>query len=176
MGRDICSLDNVYANNLGMLIKLAHVTVPHLYHDAFFTALFAEDTSMTKSKNPSSKKDVRFTQLAYYSEIPVGGLVVKLVPKKQNELSLKGIQIEFLGVLPSYRHKSIGTKLLKFAEDKCSEAHQHNVFVYIPAADNSAKQWFIAHGFEQHGESIGKFIKDINGGEQDAILLKKHIS
>ncbi|CAI4036542.1 hypothetical protein SMKI_15G3900 [Saccharomyces mikatae IFO 1815] len=176
MGRDICTLDNVYANNLGMLSKLAHVTQPNLYQDTFFTALFAEDMPVTKNKKSSSKKDVRFTQLAYYSEIPVGGLVVKLVPKKQNELSLKGIQIEFLGVLPNYRHKSIGSKLLKFAEEKCSECHQHNVFVYIPATDSTVKQWFIAHGFEQHGETINKFIKDVVGGEQDAVLLKKHIS
>ncbi|CAI4065143.1 hypothetical protein SUVZ_08G2770 [Saccharomyces uvarum] len=176
MARDICTLDNVYANNLGMLIKLANVTVLDIYEDTFFTELFAEDTSVTKNKKANSKKDVRFTQLAYYSEIQVGGLVARLVPKKQNELSLKGIQIEFLGVLPNYRDKSIGSKLLKFAEDKCSECHQHNVFVYIPALDNSAKEWFIAHGFEQHGDVFNNFIKRLNGDEQDAILLKKHIS
>ncbi|CAI4796622.1 BBM_1a_G0050910.mRNA.1.CDS.1 [Saccharomyces cerevisiae] len=176
MGRDICTLDNVYANNLGMLTKLAHVTVPNLYQDAFFSALFAEDNLVAKNKKPSSKKDVHFTQMAYYSEIPVGGLIAKLVPKKQNELSLKGIQIEFLGVLPNYRHKSIGSKLLKFAEDKCSECHQHNVFVYLPAVDVLTKQWFIAHGFEQVGETVNNFIKGVNGDEQDTILLKKHIS
>lgn len=88
MGRDICTLDNVYANNLGMLTKLAHVTVPNLYQDAFFSALFAEDSLVAKNKKPSSKKDVHFTQMAYYSEIPVGGLVAKLVPKnKTNYLS-----------------------------------------------------------------------------------------
>lgn len=50
MGRDICTLDNVYANNLGMLTKLAHVTVPNLYQDAFFSALFAEDSLVAKIK------------------------------------------------------------------------------------------------------------------------------
>ncbi|EJS41580.1 nat5p [Saccharomyces arboricola H-6] len=176
MGRDICTLDNVYANNLGMLTKLAHVTIPDLYQDTFFTGLFADDTLVTKNKKTPSKKDVRFTQLAYYSEIPVGGLVARLVPKKQNELSLKGIQIEFLGVLPNYRYKTIGSKLLEFVEEKCSECHQHNVFVYVPAMDSSAKQWFLAHGFEQHGDTLNNFIKNVSGGEQDAILLKKHIS
>lgn len=162
--------------NLGHAQQTSSCVSTKLISRCLLSALFAEDSLVAKNKKPSSKKDVHFTQMAYYSEIPVGGLVAKLVPKKQNELSLKGIQIEFLGVLPNYRHKSIGSKLLKFAEDKCSECHQHNVFVYLPAVDDLTKQWFIAHGFEQVGETVNNFIKGVNGDEQDAILLKKHIS
>ncbi|CCC68202.1 hypothetical protein NCAS_0B01180 [Naumovozyma castellii] len=169
MGREIISIENVYENNLGMLVKLANTEIENLtYPESFFEELFP--------KGKDAKKDTYFAQLAYYSEIVVGGIKTKLVPKKKGDSCPKGLQIELLVVLKQYRNKSIGTKLVKYAEEQCKKHHQHNLYVFVPESDDGIIQWYEKYGFKAEEATFKDYFKDKNPtASADAVLLKKHI-
>lgn len=137
------TLDNVYANNVGMLRKLAdHVGFMH--DDAFYNELFEQPAS----KNASTT----LAQLAYYGEAPVGGTKLKLHPKKKSGVVLKGLEIQLLVVLPHYeKGHGIPEQLLEFAEDQCRQFHQHTIYILLTERINV--EWFKEHAFE--AEDIG---------------------
>lgn len=169
MGRALVSLDNVYENNLGMLVKLCKtVDNSFVQPDSFYNELFP------KGKDNANKRATFFTQIAYYSEIPVAAIKAKLYPKKKNDLIQKGIHIETLVVLPEYRGKQIGSKLLDYVEEQCKNSHQHTVYIHIPITQEHAIEWYKKHGFEQEGENFTSKIEN-NDKTLECILLKKHI-
>lgn len=169
MPRDLITLDNVYENNIGTVSKLSQVVNSRddsvVYDDAFFKSFL---TSGNGGNNTS------FSQLAYYSEIPVGAVKAKLCPKKKSDFLLKGLQIELFVVLEPYRGKGVETKLLKYVSEECTKNHQHNLFVYLPVSDTDQIQWFMDNGFEKHPETEPGFLTT-KAGPADAVLLKKHL-
>ncbi|CCD24922.1 peptide alpha-N-acetyltransferase subunit NAT5 NDAI_0E01060 [Naumovozyma dairenensis CBS 421] len=170
MGRDIVGLDNVYENNLGVVVKLAAIEENLTFPETFFQELFPKG---------NAKKETFFTQLAYYSEIPVGCVKAKLFPKKKSDIFLKGVHIEFMTVLEQYRGNQIGTKLLNYIEEQCQSHHQHNVYVHVPTDETNKIEWYKNHGFEIDTEvsPLQDFFKDFQPkGSADAVLLKKHIA
>ncbi|CAB4252893.1 similar to Saccharomyces cerevisiae YOR253W NAT5 Subunit of the N-terminal acetyltransferase NatA (Nat1p, Ard1p, Nat5p) [Maudiozyma barnettii] len=165
MGRDLINLDNVYANNLGMLEKICKTVNPSIeYPDNFFDELFPKDT----------KKDTFFAQLAYYSEIPVGACKAKLYPKKKGDAYPKGVHIEVLAVLDQYQNNQIETKFLTYIFEECKKHHQHNVYIHVPVNSNNILDWYKDNGFESEGEPL-KELFNTTEGSADGIMLKKHV-
>ena len=165
MGRKLVNLDNVYANNLGMLRKICEVENPSvIYQSSFFDELFPKDT----------KKDTFFAQLAYYSEMPVGAIKSKLYPKKKGDNYPKGIHIEVMAVLDQYKDNAIEDEFLAYVSEQCKNHHQHNIYVHVPVTDESSISWYKEHGFEADEQPL-KDIFTTKGGSVDGILLKKHI-
>ncbi|SMN20559.1 similar to Saccharomyces cerevisiae YOR253W NAT5 Subunit of the N-terminal acetyltransferase NatA (Nat1p, Ard1p, Nat5p) [Maudiozyma saulgeensis] len=165
MGRDLINLDNVYANNLGMLEKICMTVNPTIEFPAhYFDELFPKDT----------KKDTFFAQLAYYSEIPVGACKAKLYPKKKGDTYPKGVHIESMAVLDQYQNNQIETKFLNYIIEECKKHHQHNVYVHIPVNADKEIAWYKDNGFESEEEPLKELFKTTEG-LIDGMLLKKHI-
>ena len=59
MARDIIALDDLTPNNLGVLKKINEVTLPIKYPESWYKQILESSNSIV--------------QLAYYSELPVGG-------------------------------------------------------------------------------------------------------
>ncbi|QLL30983.1 hypothetical protein HG536_0A07980 [Torulaspora globosa] len=166
MPRDLTTLDNVYENNLGTLMKLSNSVLPVQYPESFFQELFP------KGKNGS--KDTFFAQLGYYSEVAVGGIKAKLLTNKKGEVLPQGVYIELLVVLEHYRNKGIGTKLLNYVESECKRHFQHDIFVHVACDNESAIEWYTKHGFVREGDVLKNYYKN-TAGSPDCFILKKHI-
>jgi ribosomal-protein-alanine N-acetyltransferase len=78
--------------------------------------------------------------------------------------------IQTVGVLPEWRNKGIGTRLLKFAEDKMF-TKAPNVFLCVSSFNKKAQELYQRLGYEVIGE-----LKDYIVPGHSEILLRKSIA
>ncbi|CAA20373.1 NatA N-acetyltransferase subunit Naa50 [Schizosaccharomyces pombe] len=99
-------------------------------------------------------------QYAYFNQVCVGAVRCK---KETHNKSHK-IQILSLAVLPAYRNRSIGTKLLEYACETAAEGKAKEIYIKLsPKLDVS--EWFIHRGF----------IIDESSKTEDSVLLSKKL-
>ncbi|AMD21154.1 HEL126Wp [Eremothecium sinecaudum] len=163
--RDAISLDEVYHNTSGLVRAVLSYASPVRYDDSFFNELFPSKTI----KNAPSI----ISQLAYYGEIAVGTLKANLVTNDNTMGKPPGIHIESLCVLPAYRNKSIGTKLLNYIEEQSTKLHQRNIYVYIPIDDEDTQQWYSKRGFEKHKGVVTNHLMTKTGSTDCFLYIKK---
>lgn len=78
--------------------------------------------------------------------------------------------IQTVGVIPDWRNKGIGSKLLKFAEDRILN-ETPNVFILVSSFNKKAQELYQRLGYEVIGE-----LKDYIVPGHSEILLRKSIS
>jgi ribosomal protein S18 acetylase RimI-like enzyme len=78
--------------------------------------------------------------------------------------------IQTLGVMPEWRNKSIGSKLLKFAEDLIF-GQAPNVFMCVSSFNEKAQELYKRLGYETIGE-----LKDYIVPGHSEILLRKSVA
>jgi len=77
--------------------------------------------------------------------------------------------IQAICVLPAWRGKGIGTKLLKFAEERIFREHP-NVFLMVSSFNHQAQRFYAALGYQRIGEVQDYVIKG-----QSELLMRKTI-
>lgn len=174
MPRDIISLDDVTANNLGTLKKINEVCLPCKYPDSWYQDCLNSD---------------QIVQLAYYSELPVGCIKAKAIhinPNDLNSFALTSTQklapkmipnivyLESLSVVPKYQQLGIGNRLLTFLIEETKNKFIHEIVLHVQALNSNALEWYKRHGFVEK-----ELVKDYYKGQQlqqpDAYILSLKI-
>jgi [ribosomal protein S18]-alanine N-acetyltransferase len=75
--------------------------------------------------------------------------------------------IQTIGVMPEWRNKGIGSRLLKFAEDLILEKSP-NVFICVSSFNGAAQRLYERRGYEEVGE-----LKNYVASGYDEILMRK---
>lgn len=168
MGRSITSLDDVTSNNLGTLKKINTECLPTSYPVEWYKDLLNSD---------------QISKLAYYSELPVGGVKAKLV-NLSNELSSfdsvtnsklvpkmvpNMVYIETFAVLKSYRNLGIGKQLLEFLIEETKQKFIHEICLHVQTT-NPAVEWYLKQGFEKKSTIEGYYTAQ-NLENPDAYVL-----
>lgn len=95
----------------------------------------------------SIKKDCieREVYLAFKGEAPVATFMLS-----KNE---KGVMLSKLAVSPKCSGQGIGSKCLKFAENRCIEQGIYNLHFDVCTQSKSAINFYIKNGYEIYGEA-----------------------
>lgn len=81
----------------------------------------------------------------YYADsVPVGFFSLK-------QLDIETWELDHLAVLPEYRHRGIGKKLLKFAEKTIQAQNGKLLKIGIMEENVKLKQWYMRNGFLSTG-------------------------
>lgn len=170
MGRDIITLDDLTANNLGTFKKLIEVTLPTSYPESWY-----RDTLESN----------QVVKLAFYSELPVGEIKGKLVNSSHNiptfevanftQLSSKiipnAVYLESFSVLKAYQGLGIGSKLLQWVIEEAKLKFVHEVVLHVHVENTAAIDWYKKKGFKQIGDTVVDYYKQQGLEKPDAVVL-----
>ncbi len=160
MVRDIIALDDLTPNNLGVLKKINEVTLPIKYPESWYKQILESSNSIV--------------QLAYYSELPVGGIKARTFHNNHNlkfndfvnnkllqvlSKTPNTVYIESFAVLEAYRGLGIGKKLLNYLIEETKKRFIHEIIIHVSVANHEAISWYKKQGFLQ-GELVTDYYKD----------------
>ncbi|ODQ67638.1 acyl-CoA N-acyltransferase [Nadsonia fulvescens var. elongata DSM 6958] len=126
-------LDNVNANNLGVLRTINNAVLPLPYAESWY------EESLTIGE---------LAKLAYFDEIPVGAARCALKTPTSRTMPTS-IYIMTLAVLDPYRGFGIGKRLLKHIIEQAQGMYVHEISVHVWDKNETAIQWYEAQGFEK---------------------------
>ncbi|KAK6458981.1 acyl-CoA N-acyltransferase [Scheffersomyces xylosifermentans] len=170
MGRDIVSLDDLTANNIGVFKKINQVTLPTSYPEQWYK---------------DSLKTDQIVKLAYYSELPVGAIRAKTINSShkfgsyenmlQQQLNPKivpnAVYIEVFAVLEAYRGLGIGTKLLNYLIEETKKKFIHEVVLHVHVENTASLEWYLKHGFVKSDDILKDYYKSQGLPNPDAFIL-----
>ncbi|CAI5755944.1 unnamed protein product [Candida verbasci] len=168
MGRDIIALDDLTINNVGVLKKINEVTVGTNYPQSWYDSILKSSDSIVK--------------LAYYSEIPIGGMKAKTFNNSQSKSNFQEVissnisnktpncvYIESFAILKAYQSLGVGSKLLTWLIEETKSRFIHEIIVHLHTDNKKAIEWFEKKGFKQLTE-IKDYYKDQGLENPDAYL------
>ena len=121
-----------------------------IIHKSFATV--AEEFNLTEENCPGHTALMKLDKLhnsfesgnrmfLYYSDsVPVGFFSLRQIDSNMYEL-------DYLAVLPKYRHNGIGKKLLSFAEKTVKGQNGKVIKIGIIEENTTLKNWYIENGF-----------------------------
>ncbi|KAK9459324.1 acyl-CoA N-acyltransferase [Lipomyces oligophaga] len=148
-------LDDLTANNLGVLRKINSVVLPTKYSDAWYKE------SLTVGE---------LAKLAYFNEIPVGAIRCALETKNDQKTK---IYIMTVAVLAPYRGYGIGRRLIDHIIEYAKTVFVKEVYCHVWTRNDEALQWYLKLGFEK-GVLVKEYYKKMDPPE-DAYLLRLRI-
>lgn len=171
--RDITSLDDLTVNNVGMLRKINELCLPARYSDEWYQEALNSDQIVT---------------LAYYSELPVGGVKARPISLLGDTTSFEAVvgaklapkmvpnavYIESLAVLKAYRSLGIGKKLLKYVVDQTKDKFIHVIYVHVHIDNTESVEWYKKQGFTEK-ETIKDYYKSQGLENPDAMVLSLEV-
>lgn len=170
MGRDIISLDDLTANNVGTFRKINSVCLPTSYPESFYKDALNSD---------------QISLLAFYSELPVGAVKAKPINTAHRLASFESTQqtqptsqivpnavyIESLAVLEAYRGLGIGSKLLEYVVEETKSKFVHDVVLHVHVANEQAIAWYEKKGFVREAGVVEGYYKAQGLERPDAVVL-----
>lgn len=148
-------LDDLTVNNIGVLRKINETVLPTKYSDKWY--------------DESLKLNDELVQLAFYDELPVGGIRCGLdVP--QNHNAPTRIYIMTLAVLKPYRGLKIGQKLINHVIEYAKKIQLPEISAHAKSDDEQAIKFYEKQGFEK-SEEIKGYYNELG----DAWLLVKKL-
>lgn len=173
MTRSTVALDDVTVNNLGTFKIINEVCLPTTYPDSWY--------------ENSVKLPSEVSQLAFYSELPVGAIQGKLINLSHKIPSFEvatsilmntklkivhdALYIESLAVLPAYRGKGVGSKLLEWIIKQTKERFVHEIALHVHVDNKEAIEWYKKKGFQQQ-EVVKDYYKQQELPNPDAYIFK----
>lgn len=117
-------------------------------------ATVAAEFGFTRETNPSNNAFIDEQTLRIQLENGIALYQLNIDGKSAGciaiEKSMKekdSFYIEKVSMLPEYRHKGYGSKLLEFAEEKIIDRGGSIISVSLIDSNFRLKQWYIKHGF-----------------------------
>lgn len=87
--------------------------------------------------------------LLYFNELPVGFVAIE-----ESEKDATIFYIEKLAVLPDFRHKKLGEKLMEFAENQIRINGGKEISLGIIYENEQLKNWYKALGYAENGTKV----------------------
>lgn len=78
-----------------------------------------------------------------YTDVGMAGFITA---KRKNETDW---YLEKAAVLPEYRHRGFGSRLLRHAEEYILAQEGSRICIGIIAANARLKKWYVSHGFRE---------------------------
>ncbi|WP_276133462.1 GNAT family N-acetyltransferase [Polluticoccus soli] len=117
-----------------------------------------------------------------------GGFKENYVVKKKGDIigfAILQVQGAFSGyiqsicILPAYRNQQIGTKLIRFCEERIHKT-MPNVFLCVSSVNPDAQRFYYRHGYEKIGElkdhlvrGYDEYLLRKSQGPRDEFMLRK---
>jgi Acetyltransferases len=137
-------------DNVEQLRIINSTSLPISYPDGFYKdVVIAKDESLNK--------------FAYHNGFVIGAICCRI--QKDGDASSK-IYIMTLGVLPSYRGRNVGTKLVQSVIDhatseECQKIGISEIMLHVQISNNDAIKFYERLGFEK-GELVENYYKRID--------------
>jgi len=164
-------LDDLTVHNIKQLQKINTAVFPIHYADKFY--------------KDGLESSIHFSKLAYFNDIVVGGVCVRLEDSSSEEIGrctqppkpedvqkaqLKRVYIMTLGVLTAYRRYGVGRKLLEWVKDLAKEQYGINgIYLHVQTNNFVAKEFYEKQGFTTRGDIHKQYYTRIEPA--DAYLL-----
>ena len=149
-------LGDVTIANLEQLKILNISSLPVRYSDKFYNDLVI-----------NSPKE--FLKFAFFNGFAVGAVCSRIEPHENPGFSK--LYIMTISILPAYRRRGIGQKLLNHVLNAASKnSNIIEAYLHVQTSNSDAEEFYIAHGFERK-ETILNYYKRID--PPDCFLLKK---
>jgi len=100
--------------------------------------------------------------------IMVGGDIAAVAGLRLNWL--RGPYVQFLGVLPPFRNRKLGSAFLAWLAHEAKRHGEHNVWVLSSNFNDAALRFYAANGFERTGE-----IADLVAPGTAEVLLRRRL-
>ena len=100
--------------------------------------------------------------------IMVGGEVAAVAGVRLNWL--RGPYVQFLGVIPSYQKRKLGSAFLAWLAHEAKRHGEHNVWVLASNFNAGALRFYAANGFEKTGE-----IADLVATGTSEVLMRRRL-
>jgi diamine N-acetyltransferase len=98
----------------------------------------------------------------------VGGEVAAVAGVRLNWL--RGPYVQFLGVVPSYQKRKLGSAFLAWLAHEAKRHGEHNVWVLASNFNAGALRFYAANGFEKTGE-----IADLVATGTSEVLMRRRL-
>jgi GNAT superfamily N-acetyltransferase len=100
--------------------------------------------------------------------IMVGGEVAAVAGVRLNWL--RGPYVQFLGVVPTYQKRKLGSAFLAWLAHEARRHGEHNVWVLASNFNAGAQRFYAANGFERTGE-----IADLVAPGTSEVLMRRRL-
>jgi len=143
--------DFIYINsehNLSAIVKvlnLSHGTI-------------AKDFNFTKEDNPTNNAfiDEQTLREQLNNGIELYGLKIEdrlagCIAIEKSKREVDTYYIEKVSVLPEFRHKGIGVRLMDFATQKIKDAGGKIISIALIDSNSKLKNWYLSQGFVETG-------------------------
>ncbi|KAK9480509.1 acyl-CoA N-acyltransferase [Lipomyces japonicus] len=147
-------LDDLTANNLGILRRINSVVLPTTYGDAWYKESLAVG---------------QLVKLAYFNDIPVGA--IRCASETRNGQA--SIYIMTLAVLAPYRRYGVGKQLIQHIEEEAKRTYVKEVYAHVWVENGEALSWYQKVGFEQ-AELVEGYYRKMNP-PGNAFVVRKRI-
>jgi len=121
-------------------------------------ATIAEEFGFTRETNPTNNafidnqtlrnqlsKGIEL-YLLIFDDKPAGCIAIEKSVKESDTF-----YIEKVSVIPEYRHRGLGSKILEFAESKIHEKGGKLISISLIDSNTRLKEWYAIHGFIETG-------------------------
>lgn len=170
MGRSTVTLDDLTSNNLGTFKTINESSLPTLYSESWYK---------------DSLNVAQVSQLAFFSELPVGAIKGKLINLEHNiptfevssatrvnsKLVPNAMYLESLAVLPAYRGHGVGSMLLEWLIKRATELFVHQIALHLHVSNTEALAWYMRKGFVQQNDIAKNYYKQQGIENPDAYIL-----
>ena len=150
------SFGPVTKDNVEQLRKILTVTLPVRYHEKFFTDIVRTHEDITK--------------FAVWNGFAVGAICCRI----ETHGDISKLYIMTLSVLPAYRRRGIGSKLLQSVLDSIPQFPEVSVvYLHVQTSNTLATDFYNKFGFETT-ETVADYYKNIE--PTDAHVLCKAVN
>mmetsp|Transcript_7148 Transcript_7148/g.14337 ORF Transcript_7148/g.14337 Transcript_7148/m.14337 type:complete len:177 (+) Transcript_7148:134-664(+) len=144
----------IHVNNVGQLRRLQETILPVRYKDSFYT-------DVVEYSNKGIAK------LAYFKDVMVGAACCRLEERDGKVM----LYVMTLAVLPAYRGRSIGSKLLDFMIEKAKELGAAGIFLHVWTENKEGIEFYRKKFDFEEKETIEGYYKRLD--PPNCLILEK---
>jgi ribosomal protein S18 acetylase RimI-like enzyme len=136
---------------------------------AFLTSAYATDTLTEQIHNPNS----RFWFLL--ADGKIAGYLKLNVGDAQSDPSMKttdSLEVERLYILPDFKHRGLGTDLMKFSEREAIRLHKSHMWLGVWEGNIPAQKLYESQGFH----IVGSHVYQVGSDPQRDLLMRRDVS